>query len=255
MNSKLPNSRRTFVKNAATGIIASLAIPEIVSSAFTVDSNKKIRLQKDDIVLFQGDSITDWGRDKNQTVANNTSSLGAGYVLHCAGGLLLDNPDKNLSCYNKGISGNKVFQLIDRWQPDCLDLKPTVLSIMVGVNDFWHTISYGYKGTLDTYKSDYHKLIDQTQKALPGIKLIIGEPFAVKGVKAVDDKWYPAFDGYRQAARNIADEYGASFVPYQSVFDKAQDSAPGSYWTSDGVHPSIAGASLMAHAWLKAVKG
>ncbi len=113
----------------------------------------------------------------------------------------------------------------------------------------------GYTGTIATYRNDYQKLLDRTKEALPNVKLIIGEPFALKGVKAVNEKWYPAFDAFRQAASELADQYGAVLVPYQAVFDKALEYAPGSYWTGDGVHPSVAGAELMAHAWTQAVKG
>ena len=86
------------------------------------------------------------------------------------------------------------------------------------------------------------------------MQLVIGEPFAVTGVKAVDSKWYPAFDEYRQSAREVATAFGAVFIPYQTVFDKAQKAAPGVYWTGDGVHPSIAGGALMAEAWQQAIK-
>ncbi len=125
---------------------------------------------------------------------------------------------------------------------------------MIGVNDFWHTLTNGYTGTIETYRTDYRKLLDRTKQALPDVKLIIGEPFAVNGIKAVTDQWYPKFNEYRQAAREIADSYNAVFIPYQSVFDEAQKTAPGSYWTADGVHPTLAGANLMAEAWLKMVK-
>jgi lysophospholipase L1-like esterase len=84
--------------------------------------------------------------------------------------------------------------------------------------------------------------------------LIICEPFGVKGVKAVDDKWYPEFLDYQKAAREIAAQFGAVFIPLQGIFDEAQKQAPGSYWTGDGVHPSLAGAQLMAEAWLNVVK-
>jgi lysophospholipase L1-like esterase len=86
------------------------------------------------------------------------------------------------------------------------------------------------------------------------VQFIIGEPFAVTGIKSVDEKWYPTFNDYRAAAREIANQFNAVFIPYQTVFDKAQQSAPGVYWTYDGVHPSLAGARLMAEAWLQAVK-
>ena len=88
-------------------------------------------------------------------------------------------------------------------------------------------------------------------KALPELKLIIGEPFAVKGGSAITERWYPVFDDYRSIAKQVASDYKALFVPYQDVFDKALDVAPVSYWCPDGVHPSMAGAYLMKEAWIK----
>jgi lysophospholipase L1-like esterase len=251
------NNRRNFIKNAAIGTLASMSMPAIVSSAFAAEpASKKVELQANDVVLFQGDSITDWGHDKKKTEANDAAALGSGYVFLATAQLLREYADKNLHMYNRGISGNKVYQLADRWDTDALALKPNVLSILVGVNDYWHTLTNGYKGTIDTYKTDYHKLIDRTKQAFPDVKLIIGEPFGLKAVgKAVSDAWYPTFDLFRQAARDIASEYGAAFIPYQSVFDEAQKKAPANYWSFDGVHPTIAGASLMAHAWMETVKG
>ena len=251
----LKNNRRNFVKNAAIGTIAALAIPDIISSAYAKEISKKAIINENDIVLFQGDSITDWGRDKNKSMPNDFGALGSGYVLLTAADMLREYASKNLKIYNKGVSGNKVFQLAERWDTDTIAIKPNVLSIMVGVNDYWHTITSGYKGTLDTYRTDYKKLLERTQQALPGVKLIIAEAFAMKDVKAVNDSWYPAFDGYRQVAREMADEFGAAFIPYQSVMDEALKLAPATYWSLDGVHPSPAGASLMSQAWLKAVKG
>ncbi|TWJ04650.1 secreted protein [Mucilaginibacter frigoritolerans] len=252
MNPK--NTRRNFIKNTAVGTIAALALPELVSAALVKENIKKVHLDKDDVILFQGDSITDWGRDHSKSTPNNTSALGNGYVIFAAGHLLLEHPDKNLQIYNKGISGNKVYQLAERWDADCLALKPNVLSIHIGVNDFWHTLTSGYTGTIETYITDYHKLIDRTKQALPNIKLVICEPFATKGVKAVDEKWYPTFDLFRKAARDIANEYNAAFVPYQSAFDQALKVAPAAYWSLDGVHPSIAGEALMAKTWMEAVR-
>ncbi len=249
------SNRRNFIKNASIGTVAAIGLPQIVSAAFAGENIKRARIDKDDVILFQGDSITDWGRDHKKGSPNDTGALGTGYVILTAGQLLLKHADKNLQIYNKGISGNKVFQLADRWDADALALKPNVLSIHIGVNDFWHTLTNGYTGTIDTYIADYHKLLDRTKLALPAVKLVICEPFAVKGVRAVDDKWYPTFDLFRKAARDLADEYDAAFVPWQSVFDKALETAPGAYWSLDGVHPAIPGEALMAQAWMEAVKG
>ncbi|WP_183580430.1 SGNH/GDSL hydrolase family protein [Mucilaginibacter sp. X5P1] len=256
MSKLIPSNRRNFVRNAAVGTIAALAVPGIISSAFaSASKTKKVTLGDNDVVLFQGDSITEWGRDKSKSAANDFGALGSGYVLLTATVLLRDYAAKNLQIHNTGISGNKVYQLADRWDTDTVALKPNVLSIMVGVNDYWHTLSGNYKGTIETYRTDYKKLLDRTKQALPDAKLIIGEPFALKDVKAVDASWYPAFDTYRQAAQDVADEFEAVFVPYQKVMDEAVKVAPAKYWSIDGVHPSPAGASLMAEAWLKAVKG
>lgn len=248
-------NRRNFIRNTAITTLATLSVPEIISSAFAAEKTKKIQLQKDDIILFQGDSITDWGRNHTETKANTSSALGNGYALIAATNLLTKYPKNTFSIYNKGISGNKVFQLADRWDTDCLNLKPNVLSILVGVNDFWHTLTAGYAGTIDTYRNDYKKLLDRTKQALPDVKLIIGEPFLAKGVRPEEGRWYPKFNEYRLVAREIADTYHATFIPYQSIIDDAQKLAPATYWTSDGVHPTVAGAGLMAQAWLETVKG
>ncbi len=252
----LTNNRRNFIKTAAIGTLASISIPQIAASAFAENNakGKKITIQKNDIILLQGDSITDSGRNKTATEANSTRALGNGYALGIASNLLLKYPDKDLKFFNKGISGNKVHQLAERWQADCIDIKPNILSIHIGVNDFWHTLTNGYKGTIQTYVDDYRKLLDSTLSLLPGVKLIICEPFAVLGVRSVDKNWYPTFNLFRNAAESLAIQYDAPFVPYQAAFDKAIKQAPPAYWTGDGVHPSVAGAALMAQTWLEVIK-
>src|ERR1700733_12498416 len=102
-------NRRNFIRNTAIGTLASLSIPQIVSAAMQPVASKKVGLEKDNVVLFQGDSITDWNRDKTKTVPNDFGALGSGYVLLAATDLLRRFPEKNLQIYNKGISGNKVF--------------------------------------------------------------------------------------------------------------------------------------------------
>ena len=255
MKQSFNNSRRSFISRAALGSLVAMASPAAVLAESSAAKAKKITLREGDTILFQGDSITDAGRNRSSKDANSQSMLGSGYALMAAASLLQRYPEKALKIFNKGISGNKVYQLAERWDADCLDLKPNVLSIMIGVNDFWHTLTGNYKGTVDTYRTDFGNLLDRTKQKLPDVQLIIGEPFAVTGVKAVDEKWFPAFDGYRAAAKEIASRYGAAFIPYQDIFNKAEKKAPGVYWTGDGVHPSVAGNQLMAAAWQETVKG
>ena len=255
MSDLASSNRRGFLKKAALGSLLTIGVPEIVTAAMAAAKPKKLALKRDNVILFQGDSITDARRKRDDKEFNSPAALGTGYAFMAASELLLQHPDKNLKIYNKGISGNKVYQLAERWDADCLDLQPDVLSILIGVNDFWHTLTNNYTGTVQTYEADLRKLLDRTRQKLPDVKLVMGEPFAVTGIKSVDATWFPAFTAYQQAARAIAASYGAVLIPYQSIFDKAQQAAPGVYWTYDGVHPSLAGARLMAQAWVETIKG
>jgi lysophospholipase L1-like esterase len=210
-------------------------------------------LSPGDTVLFQGDSITDAGRDRQQgDKVNSQPAFGGGYAWMAAAELLVSRPDDSLKFFNRGISGNKVFELAARWQEDCLALKPNVLSILIGVNDFWHTLKHGYEGTLEKYEGDYHQLLSRTRQALPDVKLVVCEPFVLR-CGEITDEWFPAIEDYLAAAKRVADDAGARFVPFQSMFDQAVKYAPPEHWAADGVHPSPFGAALMAHAWLQAV--
>ena len=207
------------------------------------------------IVLFQGDSITDAGRTREQIFIPNTQpALGNGYAWLAAAQLLVGRPDDKLTFFNRGISGNKVFQLAERWQTDALNLKPDVLSILIGVNDIWHALNGQYDGTVEVYERDYHALVRQTQEALPDVKLVICEPFVLR-CGAVNSTWFPEFDKYRAAAKRVAEDAKAVFVPFQEMFDRAAKLAPPERWAKDGVHPTADGAALMAHAWRRYVDG
>lgn len=247
--------RRNFLKQGAALLGAgSLAT---LSSWTATGAETKTKagglISPGDVILFQGDSITDtgWNREKGGT-PNNQAALGSGYAWLAAASLLTDRSKDGLKIYNRGISGHKVFQLAERWQRDCLDVKPNVLSILIGVNDFWHTLGLNYKGTVQIYENDFRALLERTRKALPQVKLVVCEPFVLK-CGAVNDKWFPEFDKYRAAAARVAKDAGAVFVPFQSMFDTALEFAPPEHWAKDGVHPSSAGAALMAHTWLKCV--
>jgi lysophospholipase L1-like esterase len=248
--------RRQFVRSAAGLSAASIAALSALDAA-AADSGQShpaptSLIQPGQTILFQGDSITDASRKKNDTAANSQPALGKGYAWLAAAELLVDRPNDHLKIYNRGISGNKVYQLAERWQTDCLDLKPDVLSILIGVNDYWHLLKHGYDGTLETYEHDYRQLLQRTLNVLPNVKLVICEPFVLK-VGAVDEDLFPAFDGYRAAAKRLAETVGATFVPFQTMFDLAAKIAPPERWAADGVHPTTDGAALMAHLWLQAV--
>lgn len=203
------------------------------------------------VVLFQGDSVTDCGRDRAAAEPNAASALGAGYPLFAASASLAAHPDRGLRFYNRGVSGNKVPDLQQRWASDTLALQPDVLSILIGVNDFWHTLTHGYTGTVQDYESQYEALLGQTRQALPNVRLIILEPFVLR-YGAVDNRWFPEFDARRAAAARVAARARATFVALQAVFDKRTRSAPPQYWAADGVHPTAAGHAVIAEEWRRA---
>jgi lysophospholipase L1-like esterase len=249
--------RRDFLKSAAAAAMGSavLTISGCSSSPCASRTKKGSIIEKDFTILFQGDSITDGDRERKRgEIANDPRALGTGYAFNIATRLLTDRPGDGLKFFNRGNSGWKVPQLANSWDRNCIAIKPDVLSVLIGVNDFWHTIAFGakFKGTVKTYETDYRALLQRTVKELPGIKLVICEPFVLR-CGAVNEKWFPIFDEYRAVAKKMADEFDALFVPFQTMFDKATEEAPPEYWLYDGVHPSNPGAQLMAQEWLKIV--
>ena len=247
-------NRRNFLKQIAlAGIALAAGEGAYAARKKPTQKNKGITLPQNPVILFQGDSITNAGRDRSVLSPNNAQHLGLGYALLAGATILNTFASKNPQVYNKGIGGNKVFQLIERWDEDCIALNPDVLSILIGVNDFWHTLNGKFDSTPESYERDYRNLLSLTREKLPQTQLIICEPFAVAGARVVNDSWFPAFHAYRQVAKKLADEFDTLFVPYQSIFDEACKTAPATYWTADGVHPSLAGAELMAQGWLAAV--
>lgn len=248
------SNRRKFLHQSLATLGTTLIGTQLLKAETCFSAQSKIEIKQNDVILFQGDSITDHGRNREILLPNDLNAMGHGYAMVAGGALLNQFAGKNIQVYNKGISGDKVPQLTNRWQKDCLDIKPTVLSIMIGVNDYWHTRDGKYQSSAASYRDEYKRLLDQTLTALPQLKLIIGEPFAVKNVKHVDDSWFPTFATYQEVARNIAKEYNAVLIPYQQIFDKAEKRAPGNYWTTDGVHTTLAGVNLMAQSWLECIK-
>jgi len=244
--------RRHFFERVALGVGLTANWSGLSARTPSAHMQAQATLNDSRIIVFQGDSVTDSSRNREQQGFNDPAGLGGGYAGMAVGQLLGQMPENHWECYNRGVSGHKVFQLADRWQADCLALRPDVLSILIGVNDFWHTLSHGYDGTVATYEQDYRALLDRTRVDLPDVILIIGEPFAVTGGTALSEAWYPAYAAYREAAKRIAEDYGATWIAYQSIFDEALMRAPVEHWCPDGVHPAPAGNYLMAQAWLDA---
>ncbi len=209
-----------------------------------------------DLIVFQGDSITDGDRDRSRTAPNDPHAMGGSYAFHVAAGMLRARPHDHLAFYNRGVSGNQVTHLAERWTRDCLDLKPNLLSILIGVNDTWHGIQHGddRRVPVDRYAAVYRRLLEDARAALPDVKLVLCDPFVLL-CGDVSEAWLPEINQRRQVVGELCEAFGARRVDFQRVFDDAAAAAPAEYWLHDGVHPTMAGHRLMADAWLEAVCG
>lgn len=250
MNSK---TRRSFIKSAALTGVAACCFPAKETIAAVSSMTKPERLKDNAVILFQGDSITDGKRGRDKDLNH---IMGHGYAFSIASRVGADYPQKRYQFCNRGISAHKIIDLEARWQSDTIDLKPDVLSILIGVNDSASVVvDWEPKVSIEKFEEIYDQLLEQTLTALPEVLFVLGEPFIAKGSRTIDN-WeaYQADIKQRQTVvRKLAEKYNAVFVAYQSVFDAAFEKAPVEYWIWDGVHPTVAGHELMAREWIKKV--
>ena len=202
-------------------------------------------------ILFQGDSITDARRPRDIE-----GYLGCGYATMVAGVLGLEEPNK-YEFINRGISGNRVVDVYARIKPDIINLKPDVMSILIGVNDVWHDLLENPMGaSADKYFKVYCMLIEDVLEALPNIKIMIFEPFVLEGFETAEkiDYFREEVSKRAQMAKKVAERYNLPFIPLQEKFNELLKLAPSEYWLRDGVHPTAMGHEVIKNEWLKAFK-
>ena len=205
-----------------------------------------------DIILFQGDSITDTSRDRD--AARTNIGLGQGYALFIAAQLRAEWPKAGLQFLNRGISGNRIVDLYARIKSDTINLKPNLLSVLIGVNDTWHEFDSHNGVAVPKYERLFRDFLTEVRAALPDIKLVLCEPFVLPcGV--VTPEWITEMDQRRIVVKKLAGEFHTKFVPFQAMFNEAVKQAPPEYWAADGVHPTAAGHMRMAQTWIKEVEG
>jgi acyl-CoA thioesterase-1 len=205
-----------------------------------------VPFKQGDIVLFQGDSITDAGR-----VRENPADMGKGYALMTAALFGSSYPEQQVTFLNRGISGNRVKDLQSRWEQDCIALQPSWVSIYIGINDCWRRYDRNDPTSVKQFEEGYRELLVRTKEEL-GAKLIMIEPFVLP-VPEDRKLWREDLDPKINVVRELAREFGALLVPLDGIFAQASMLAPSRFWAPDGVHPSPAGHALIAKSWLKAV--
>lgn len=203
-------------------------------------------LKNDDVVLFQGDSVTDVGR-----IYDIPEDLGKGYPLFISGLFAALYPHINVKFINRGISGNRTKDLKKRWTEDCINLKPTVVSILIGINDCWRRYDSNDPTPLDNFVDNYRFILDRTKEELDA-KIILCEPFILP-TSSDQREWREDLDPKIQAVRDLATEYDALLIPLDGVFAQASTYRCSKFWIPDGVHPSPSGHGLIAKTWLESI--
>lgn len=235
------------MKSAAVAGSLPLVIPTISSG------NKKQGVPENEQnlrFLFQGDSITDGNRGRNE---DPNHILGHGYVFSIASRIGADFPEAGLSFYNRGISGNRVIDLRNRWQEDTLQLKPDVLSLLVGINDVAAIVeNKPFRQSVERFEMDCREILQAVEKQNPGIIFVLGVPFVfpVGDRKENWERWKDVTIEHANAVRRVAKDHQAILVNYQQVFEKASNRVPIDYWIWDGIHPTVFGHELMAREWI-----
>lgn len=207
-------------------------------------------LEQDDRMLFQGDSITHAFRKPEEV--GSSYRLGAGWVMMLAAQLQAENPQLGLQIENRGECGHGVENLLARWEVDCIALRPTVLNLLIGVNDTISHFRHGHTRSLPAFKASFVELLDRTRQSLPRIRLILCEPFLLS-TGEVTAAWRDDLRGRQDVVCELAHVYAAIYVPLQANFDAAAAQTGPAYWLFDGIHPNAPGQWLIMQAWRRSV--
>ena len=203
-------------------------------------------------VLFQGDSITDAGRCRE-----DFCSTGYGYAHLATASLTADHPGE-FECINRGIGGDLLVDLYNRLEPDFLELKPDYASIFIGTNDAWAELDQGRPIETEEFERMYVDMLERIYAACPGIRLMLFAPAIMEGQFSRNTDEQPdRLNQFRlhvksriDVVRRVAEQYNLPFVDVQAIYDEACQRADASCWTGDGAHPTPAGHELLKRTWL-----
>ena len=201
--------------------------------------------------LFQGDSITDAGRRRDEYGKDSY-----GYPTFVEGILGAKYPNA-FDFINMGVSGNRSVDMLARIKEDAINYKPDVLTVLIGVNDVWHELGGRRNGIdADLYFTYYEMFVTQVLKMCPKTKIFILEPFVLKASATEKDWNIFKNEVHLRAvkAKELAEKYSLPFIPLQETFDELTETAPADHWLKDGVHPAPAGHYLIAEKIVAAVE-
>ena len=213
-----------------------------------------IYLNKEDVLLFQGDSITHGGRVESSWDQNHL--IGHGYPDYIAQTLGLENIERNPTIINRGISGDTLVKIDARKQADIFDIKPTIMSLLVGTNDASAYVIHKAGQSPEQFGDLLRKILTETKEKFPNIKFILCQPFRYYYKANCDEKNLVISDTNERGEiiKQIAREFSAPFVPFKDAIDKYAKSCPIEKLVWDGVHPTYVGHAILAKEWLTVVE-
>jgi len=197
-------------------------------------------------ILFQGDSITDAGRDKR-----NYHNMGNGYPKFATAALRDAFPNEEIEFINLGISGNRTDQLFDRMYDDVIALQPDIVSFLICINDVWHRHSHRVETTDAQIAANYRAILERVKKQT-NAKIVILAPFLLDC--AEKEAWRDELASILEIVRSLADEFADVYIPLDQIFDEALKNQPEpKFYSADGVHPNQNGAAFIGKLYAEAV--
>jgi acyl-CoA thioesterase I len=203
-------------------------------------------IQSGDLVLFLGDSVTDCGRSREDNAQN-----GNGYVHMIDAQFTEHFPQMKVKFVNRATSGFRVKDIKAGLQKDCLDLKPNMVTILIGINDTWRRYDSNDPTSAAAYRRDYRHVLTQIRDKLDA-QLVLIDPFLIH-VLPEHPTWRDDLNRRIDVVRELAQEFSAIYIPLDGILAAASTKVPGTIWCADGIHPTAAGHALIARTWLDAV--
>jgi lysophospholipase L1-like esterase len=198
-------------------------------------------------ILFQGDSVTDAGRDRS-----DPHDMGNGYPRYASAMIQDSFPDTEFEFIDLGISGNRTEHLVERMEADLIEIQPDIVSILIGVNDVWHHYAFEYVETTDEqFESNYRTLLDAI-KSRTNARILMIQPFLLETVDPAKQELCEELARKQAIVKKLADEYADAYLPLDEVLHSMTEEEP-AYYAADGVHPTPDGACCIGEAYLGAI--
>lgn len=198
-------------------------------------------------ILFQGDSVTDAGRDRS-----DPHDMGNGYPRYASAMIQDSFPDTEFEFIDLGISGNRTEHLVERMEADFIEIQPDIVSILIGVNDVWHHYAFEYVETTDEqFESNYRTLLDAI-KSRTNARILMIQPFLLETVDPAKQELCEELARKQAIVKRLADEYADAYLPLDEVLHSMTEEEP-AYYAADGVHPTPDGACCIGEAYLGAI--